>query len=70
MSKDKYQCILLKLIGGYSVYYRSNIFAQGCLFWRPFLKALKCQSNSVGIQNIVCLFKMFSSIQFNNTLGI
>ena len=37
-------------------------------FGRPFLKAFK--SNSVGAQNIVSLFKMFSSSHFNNLLGI
>lgn len=41
-------------------------------FERPFLKAVKCQSNnySVRLQNIVCLFKLFSSIEFNNFLGM
>ena len=39
-------------------------------FGRPFLKAFKCQRNSVSAQNIISLFKMFSFIYFNNLLGI
>ena len=66
MSKDKYPCLFLKPNEGYCVYYLSNIFTQGPHFGRPFLKALKRHSNSVGAQNIVSLFKMFSSIHFNN----
>ena len=47
MSKDKYPCLFLKPNKGYFVYYPSNIFTQGPHFGRPFLKALKRQSNSV-----------------------
>ena len=39
-------------------------------FGRPFLEAFKCHSNSVGAQNIERLLKMFSSIHFNNLLGM
>ena len=39
-------------------------------FGRPFFKAFKRQTNSVGDKNIVSLFKMFSSINFNNLLEI
>ena len=58
MSKDKYPYLFLKLNEGYCVYYPSNIFTQRPHFGRPFLKAFKRRSNSVGAQNIVSLFKM------------
>ena len=36
MSKDKYQCILFKPNGGYSVYCPSNIFTHGRSFLETF----------------------------------
>ena len=39
-------------------------------FERPFLKSFKRQSNSVGAQNTISLFKMSSCIHFKNFLGI
>ena len=39
-------------------------------FRRPFLKAFTCQSNSVGAQNMISLFKVLSFIHFNNLLGV
>ena len=39
-------------------------------FRRPFLKVFKRQSNSVGAQNMISLFKVLSFIHFNNLLGI
>ena len=45
-------------------------FFHKAAFWEPFLKSFKRQSNLVGAQNIVSLFKMFSCIHFNNLLGI
>ena len=68
MSADKYPCIFLKPNGGYCVYYPSNLFTQGLHFGRRFLKTFKRQSNSVGPQNIVSLFKVFTSIHFKNLL--
>ena len=38
-------------------------------FGRPSLKDFKRRSNSVGAQNTVNLFKLFSTIHFNNLLG-
>ena len=70
MSKDKYLWIFLKPNGGYCVYYPSNIFTQTLNFGRAFLKAFRRQNNSVGAQNIVSLFIRFSSIHFNNLLGM
>ena len=71
MSKDKYLCIFLKPNGCYCVYYPSNIVLTRPHFERPFLKAFKLQRNSVNAQlNIISLFKVFSSIHFNNLLGI
>ena len=70
MSEDKYRCLFLKPNEGYCVYYPSNIFTQSLQFGRPFLKAFKCQSYSVGAQNIVSLIKMFCSIHFNNLVGM
>ena len=68
MSADKYPCIFLKPNGGYCVYYHSNLFTQGLHFGRPFLKTFKRQSNSFGPQNIVSLFKVFTSIHVKNLL--
>ena len=48
----------------------SNIFTQWPHFGRPFLKAFKRRSYSVGTQNFVSLIKMFSSIHFNNLVGM
>ena len=46
-------------------------FSQAAFWARPFLnEGFKHQSKSVGAQNILSLFKMFSSIHFNNLLGI
>ncbi len=47
----------------------SFIFTQGRSFWETFSR-FKRQSNSVGVQYIVSLFKMFSYIQFNSLLGM
>ena len=68
--QEKYPCIFLKPDESYCVYYSSDIFAQGRILGDLFSKAFKRQSNSVGAQNIVSLFKMFSSIHFNNLLGM
>ena len=56
MSKDKYLCIFLKPNGGYCVYYPSNVFSKAA-FWETFSQSFKRQSNSVGTQNIISLFK-------------
>ena len=60
----------MKPNGGYCVCYPSNIFYARPHFGEPFLKAFKRQVNSVRAQNIVSLFKMFSSIHFNNLSGM
>ena len=71
MSKDKYLCIFLKPNGGYLiVFIILQIFFHKTAFWETFFKGLKRPSNSVRAQNVVSLFKMFSSIHFDNLLGI
>ena len=69
ISKDKCPCLFLKPNEGYCLYYPLNIL-HNPHFGRPFPKAIKRQSNSVGAQNIVSIFKMFSSIHLNNFLAM
>ena len=57
------KCMLLCLLSFKYFFTRSH-------FGRPFLKAFKCQRNSVNAQNVISLFKVFGFIHFNNLLGI